>query len=1093
MTAWRRLYFLIFAVAASLGFHADAADTSGREYFEKRIRPILAENCYECHSAQAKKLKGKLRLDSRADILRGGETGPALLPGDPDKSLLINALKYGDKDLQMPPPKGDISRKLSENIIADFVEWVRIGAPMPENEGAKTAAESSKPHWAFVPPTQPRLPNVKNEAWVKTGVDAFILARLEANSLHSAAPADKRTLIRRATFDLTGLPPRPEDVNTFLADHSNEAYAKVIDRLLAAPEYGERWARHWLDVARYADTKGYVYAREERFFVHAWAYRDWVVRAFNDDLPYDRFLMLQIAADQMVAPRSPDLAAMGFLTGGRRFIGVTRDIIDDRIDVVTRGTMALTVACARCHDHKYDPIPTRDYYSLYGVFEPGVDQLVNLGPEITDEEFVKRATKFKDMMKKRRDEASARLRARMGDYLGAQLELSKYPDEGFDQLFSADDILPASVRRWRDYLHRTASSFHPVFAPWHALSKIPTDEFESKAEQTLEEVRAAGKLNPLVATAFESAPKSMREAAERYGNLFKAIDKNEQPLASRSGAEELLRFLYDPRSPTTVPDTGIIANEQFFPTTVCEELWNLQGEVDRWLIKNNATPPHALISLDREPERSPRVFIRGNPARLGEEVPRQFPQVVAGPNRKPFQHGSGRLELAQAIVSPQNPLTARVMVNRIWLGHFGSGLVKTPSDFGFRAEPPSHPELLDWLAMQFIESGWSLKTMHRLIMLSSTYQQASVPDGARGATRPTAIDPDNRLLSHFPRARLDLEESRDAMLAVSEELQLRIGGKPSELLGPNNTRRTLYSLVDRQFLPATFRMFDFANPDIHVGQRHTTTVPQQALFFLNNPFMADRARTLARFDDKIPAEDRVRQLYEKIYQRPPTKEEVGEGIEFIAATSKDMLPVASKIRDTHWQYGWGEYDKEAKKVKSFNGLPHFTGSAWQGGVKWPDDRLGWVQLTATGGHPGNDLKHAAIRRWIAPADGKISIAGDLTHEPEAGDGIHALIVSSRGGELKNETVHHSTAALSLANIEVKKGDSIDFIVDIRENLNSDQFLWTPIIALSASNEIEFSDAARDFRGPNTPQMDPLQPWAQYAQALMLANEFSFID
>lgn len=1084
MTTGRLFQLCIVVALTAAGVDGFGAD-SGIEFFEKKIRPVLAERCYECHSADAKKIKGKLRLDSREDILRGGETGPAIIPGKPEKSLLITAIKYVDKDLQMPPPKGETSRKLSDNVIADFVQWVQMGAPMPETRTASKDREPAKQHWAFNPPAKPALPKIKNETWINTGVDAFVLAKLEANNLHPAAPADERTLIRRATFDLTGLPPKLEDVNAFLADNSKQAFAKVIDRLLSSPEYGERWGRHWLDVARYADTKGYVYDREERFFVHAWAYRDWVVRAFNDDMPYDRFLKLQIAADQIAPPHSPDLAAMGFITGGRRFIGITREIIDDRIDVVTRGTMALTVACARCHDHKYDPIPTRDYYSLYGVFEPGVDQLVNLGPEPKDEEFLKRSTKYKETMQKRRAEAETRLRARVGDYLAAQLELHKYPDEGFDQIFSDTDILPASVRRWRDYLHRTKDSFDPILAPWHALSKIPAEEFDSKATQALEEVRRNEKLNPLIAAAFDNTPKTLREAAERYGALFKSVDKNEEPISKQPGAEELQKFLHDPRSPTTVPDTGIITNEQFFPTSNCEELWKLQGDVERWLIKNNSTP-HALVLADREPEHNPRVFIRGNPARLGDEVPRQFVQVVAGPNRKPFQQGAGRRELADAIASPQNPLTARVMVNRIWLGHFGTGLVKTPSDFGLRAEPPSHPELLDWLAHQFIESGWSIKTMHRLIMLSSTYQQSSI-------ATPLTNDPENRLLSHFPRGRLDLEETRDAMLAATGELKPTLGGKPIELLAPANTRRTLYSLVDRQFLPATFRMFDFANPDIHVGQRHATTVPQQALFFLNNPFIAERARTLAKFDETSSPEQRVRALYEKIYQRPATKLELNEGLDFIAAAAKDTPPPAPKPRPDPWQYGWGEYDKDAKKIKSFNKLPHFTGTAWQGSSKLPDDKLGWVQLTATGGHPGNDLKHAAIRRWTAPANGTISIGGELVHEPEAGDGIHALIFSSRKGELKNVTVHHSHADMSLANVAVEKGDTIDFIVDIRDNLNNDQFLWSPIVAFNAANDVAMFDASRDFRGPRAPELDPLRPWAQYAQALLLANEFSFVD
>ncbi len=1044
------------------------------EFFEKRVRPVLVEHCYECHSADARKLKGGLRLDSREAVWRGGETGPAVVGGKPEESLLITAVRYHDKDLQMPPPKDDASRKLGEPIITDLIAWVKMGAPMPA-DASRLAPDSTLAHWAFQPPKEQPLPTVQDAAWIKTGIDRFILAKLEAAGLKPAPPADRRTLIRRASFDLTGLPPTPAEVEAFVADASADAFAKVVDRLLASPHYGERWGRHWLDVARYADTKGYVYAREERFFVHAWAYRDWVVRALNDDLPYDRFLQLQIAADQLVPAGAPDLAAMGFITGGRRFIGVTRDIIDDRIDVVTRGTMALTAACARCHDHKYDPIPTRDYYSLYGVFDSCEEQLVSLGAESTDAEFSKRAKKLADTMKKRRDQAATRLRARVGDYLAAQSELQKYPEEGFDQILTADDLIPASVRRWRDFLHRTKGTINPIFAPWHALAKLPAETFEAQAPDALESlVRAHGaELNPAVATAFAAPPKTLRETAERYGRLFAE--------ASDAG---LVSFLNDPRSPTSVPDTGIIDNELFFPTAACEELWKLQGEVDRWHIQTPVSPPHALILADREPERNPRVFIRGNPARQGEEVPRQFLKVVAGPVRAPFQKGSGRLELAQAITRPDNPLTARVMVNRVWQHHFGAGLVRTPSDFGRRAEAPSHPELLDWLAIEFVRSGWSLKALHRLILSSAVYQQ--------GDAVILPSDPDNRLLSRFPRQRLDFEQLRDGMLAVAGELDPAIGGKPAELLAAANKRRTLYGLVDRQFLPGTFRVFDFANPDIHIAQRHATTVPQQALFFLNHTFVADRARALAARADVQEAsssQERVQRLVRALFQRPATDQEVASALRFTAAAETEAAIPAPPPVKTAWSYGWGEYDEATKRVKSFTALPHFTGKAWQGAETWPEATLGWAQLTAEGGHPGNDRQHACIRRWIAPQDTVISVSGELVHEPDAGDGIRAFVVSSRDGELKAVTAHHSRESMSATGIEVKRGDSLDFIVDIRDGLNSDQFLWSPAIVSTSATW----DAKKEFRGPLPTNVQPLRPWEQYAHALLLANEFSFVD
>ncbi len=968
-------------------------------------------------------------------------------------------------------------------------------------------------HWAFQPPRAITAPRVKNTAWPKTDIDRFILAKLEAAGVAPAPSADPRTLIRRMSFDLTGLPPTNEEVEVFTTEvrkNRNTAIAQLIDRLLASPRYGERWGRHWLDIARYSDTKGYVYAREERRFVHAPAYRDWVIRAFNDDLPYDRFLLLQIAADQLAVTNSPDLAAMGFITGGRRFIGVTHDIIDDRIDVVTRGAMALTVACARCHDHKYDPIPTKDYYSLYGVFHGCDDRLVPLAP-VKDAELTKRREKLAEMMKKRRDEAAARLRARVADYLAAQFEMEKYPEEGFDQLLGVDDLIPASVRRWRDFLHTSRRPSHPIFGPWYALAEFSENEFEASAPAALARTMEGGKINPFVADAFVTAPKTLREVAVRYGKIFADAEKQ----TNAPGAGELRRFLRDPQSPTVVPETTIVNNEGFFTTPVCEELWKFQSEVERRLIELGA--PAALVLSDREPEPASRVFKRGRASRLGEEVPRQFLEVISGPKREPFKQGSGRLELARAIASAENPLTARVMVNRIWQHHFGNGLVKTPSDFGLRAETPSHPELLDWLARRFIAEGWSVKATHRLILSSAVYQQSSVTSktvlsesvisGAvtsKGASRSSSAgslstvllstdyssrgDPENRLLAHFPIHRMEFEQLRDAMLAVSGELDTTIGGKPGELLDAGNKRRTVYALVDRQFLPGAFRTFDFANPDIHVAVRHETTVPQQALFFLNGNFAAARAKALAKQLTDKPPEERVQQMHRALYQRAATKTEVAAARRFIKAAEAEPAPVPPTVRETQWRYGTGEYDEAAQRLKSFTPLPHFTGSAWQGAAPWPGGETGWAQLTAEGGHPGNTRAHACVRRWVAPRDATVNITGTLKHEPEQGDGVRGFIVSSRDGVLNATNVHKSKASMSATNIVVKTGDTLDFIVDIGGTLNADQFLWAPVIKA----EETIWDARAEFDGPR-PAPQHLTAWEQYAQVLLLANEFAFVD
>ncbi len=934
-------------------------------------------------------------------------------------------------------------------------------------------------HWAFHPPRATPPPAVGAVDRVQTEIDRFVLTRLEAAGVPPAAPADARTLIRRMSYGLTGLPPSAEEADAFVeaaADDRASAVAALIDRLLASPRYGERWGRHWLDVARYSDTKGYVYGREERQFVHAPAYRDWVIRAFNDDLPYDRFLLLQLAADRLVPADSSDLAAMGFVTGGRRFIGVTHDIIDDRIDVVTRGTMGLTVACARCHDHKYDPVPTADYYSLYGVFRGSDDRLVPLAAG-DDAELAKRQEKLTQTMATRREEAGARLRARVGEYLTAQLELKKYPEEGFDQILSADDLIPASVRRWRDFLHLAARSAHPIFGPWQALAAVPESEWATAAEPARRRALAEPGLNPLVAAAFATLPANAREAAARYGKLC----ADAEALGDAPGAAELRAFLSDPQSPTVVPDTGIVNNETFFPTAATEELWRLQGEVDRRLIELGT--PAALVLAERAPGPDPRVFNRGLPSNPGAEVPRRFLEVLAGPGRQPFRDGTGRLELARAIASPANPLTARVMVNRIWHHHFGTGLVKTPSDFGLRAETPSHPQLLDWLGRWFVDSGWSVKALHRLILSSAVYQQS-----AQNPQADTVRDPDNRLLAHFPVRRLDFEQLRDSMLQVGGSLDLTMGGRGRDVLDDGNTRRTVYARVDRQFLPGTFRTFDFANPDLHVAVRHETTVPQQALFFLNGPFAAQRARALARATDGLPDTERVHQLHRLVYQRAATAAEARAASEFVAAATAETPPAPPPPPETAWHYGTGAWDEPARRLAGFTPLPHATGSAWQGDAAYPGGDTGWAQLTATGGHPGNTRAHAVVRRWVAPASGTVSVAGTLKHEPSQGDGVRGFIISSRHGLLREARVHASEAAMNVDGLAVEHGDSLDFVVDIADTLDSDQFLWAPVVT---APETEWH-ATTGFSAP-PPAPDILQPWEQYAQVLLLSNEFAFAD
>lgn len=967
-----------------------------------------------------------------------------------------------------------------------------------------------KLHWSFLPLRAVAIPAVKNNAWVKTPIDAFVQASLEENGLQPSPGADKRTLIRRVYYDLTGLPPTFEEVTAFENDRSPDAYAKVVEQLLASQRYGERWGRYWLDLARYADTKGYVYAdREDPRFVGSHNYRDWVINAFNRDLPYDQFIKLQIAADQMNCPRE-DLAAMGFLTVGRRFLGVNHDIIDDRIDVVTRTMQGLSVACARCHDHKFDPIPTQDYYSLYGVFDASTEKLLPLEAEPKPQsvqyaaykaELKKRTDKLNKLFAQKCEEVADRARARSVQYLQAVLEVEKLPDELFYINRDGNDIYPVMVRQWQQHIRSQLGGWSRVWGPWNELVQIPAEQFSSAAPYVIQrfvQERLRYTNHRVVEALVDAKPASMRDVAAIYGNLLIQADRQwkdllkADPKAERLGDgdwEELRQELYAADSPARAPKGSVADIEFFFDEGTRVVLAKAQMEIEKWQIDAPGATPQAMVLEDRPVQSNPHVFKRGNPMNRGEEVPRRYLQIVAGPNRKPFTQGSGRLEMAEAIASKSNPLTARVMVNRIWEWHFGAGLVSTPSDLGMRCDPPTHPELLDCLALQFMDKGWSIKAMHRLILLSSTYQQAGEDND-----KALAIDPENHLLWRMLPQRLGFEELRDSLLAVNGQLDLTVGGKPVELFkAPFSSRRAVYGRVDRQFLPGTFRVFDFANPDLHTPQRPITTVPQQALFMMNSAFVVERARAIAAHPAIAAISDpeaRIARLYQMIYQRNPSAAETAVGVDYVNHAEADPKPKAPPAISTAWQYGYGEFDAATGRVKSFAPLPYFNGTAWQGGKDWPDAKLGWAQLTATGGHAGNDLQHAVIRRWISPMDGVVSISGTLAHNHAEGEGIIARIVSSRQGQLQEWTLHNKKGKTDIKSLDVKKGDTIDFVVSIAQSLNNNDFLWAPVIKAAASKENW--NAHNDFGGPFTAPK-PLSPWESYVQALLLANEFVFVD
>jgi hypothetical protein len=869
------------------------ADPAQIEFFEKSVRPLLDEHCLECHSVAKGKTKGGLALDQATALLKGGDTGPAIVVGNPEKSLLIKAVSYTDADLKMPPE----NKRLSPEQIAILQQWIRTGAYDPrEGKPPGPDPKAAQRHWAFQPVQPPPLPAVKQKEWPRSPTDAFVLAALESKGLAPSPEADKVTLLKRVSYDLQGLPPTPAELQAFLNDRSPGAYERAVDRLLASPRFGERWGRHWLDVARYADTKGLpAPINADRRFHFSYTYRDYVIAAFNADKPFNEFLIEQLAADLLPKNENgnqQNLAALGFLTVGRCFQNSQNDIIDDRIDVVTRGMLGLTVTCARCHDHKYDPIPTADYYSLHGVFlsteEPKERPTIGEPPKTPGYAgYLEKRSALVGKLEACVDEELKKINADLAkmpaEYLLAAAELAKDADpKALERLAGERKVIGLLLERWAK-LHRNAEK-DALFGPWQALASLPKNQFEAQATALLERWKAepptvwnADLLNQL----GKAAPKTLADVAALYGKLCSetaaAVEKQpdssvplENPLQ-----QEMRTRLFAEASLMRLTRGEV---EKTHARRIFEARSKVQDQLNLLDATDEAAPPRAMALFDKAQPVKPVVFVRGNPGNRGPEVPRQFLTILSGPERRPFSSGSGRLEMARAIANPANPLTARVAVNRIWLHLFGRGLVETPNDFGVRTPPPAIPGALDDLANRFMEKNWSTKAIIRELVLSATYRQSSA-----SRTDASLTDPNNDLLHAMRRRRLDFESLRDTMLFSSGRLEETIGGRPVDLTkAPFPNRRSVYGYIDRQDLPSVFRFFDFANPDISTGQRFQTSVPQQALFLLNSDFVKSVAESLAR---NAPVQSapaglpRVKALFNQVLLRDPRVEETKAAME----------------------------------------------------------------------------------------------------------------------------------------------------------------------------------------------------------------------
>jgi hypothetical protein len=878
---------------------------AGNEFFEKSIRPLFVEHCYECHSSQSKKLKGGLKLDTHEDLLKGGDSGAAIVPGDAEASLLIKAVRWSDSDLEMPP-----KNKLKPDQIATLEKWVKMGAPHTGKPAALASGDSpaSKTnHWAYQVVRDHAPPQVKDAKWPRNDIDRFTLAKLDQKNLRPAIDADRQVLVRRLYFDLIGLPPPPEALQ-----NDTQTIERIVDQLLASPQFGEHWARHWLDVVRFAESvtlRGFI-------FKEAWRYRDYVIDSFNRDRPYDEFLKEQIAGDLMpggsVAERQRRLIATAFLAIGNWNLeeqdkkALEMDVVDEQLDTIGKAFLGQTIGCARCHDHKFDPIPTRDYYAMAGILRNArtlthanvsawIEQPLPLDPadEAIHREHDAKVGALEAELKSAKDAVKA--------LAGASGELTRdMPKQIVARVSDFPGVIVDSAQakhigQWQ----------HSQYSKNYIGDGYLHDQDKEKGEKSLTftpELPRAGRYE--VRFAYVHAPS---RAANVPVTIFHAegetlVRVNQQdapPLDGRfvslgqfrfetNGFAYVLIGSEDTKGYVTADAVQFIPGDQINTesaaiakaTTPKDKAASLVKDLEARLKKlKDAGPKRPMIPSVRESDKieDAPVHVRGSVHNLGPKVPRGFLSVGSRETAEMPADQSGRLQLAQWIASSDNPLTSRVIVNRVWCSLMGDGLVRTVDNFGTTGEAPSHPELLDYLATRFMREGWSVKKLVREIVLSRTYQQSSHRDPVA-----LAADPESRFYAHMNRRRLPAESIRDAMLSVSSQLKLEMGGRtfPENRAADygfdfTEPRRSIYVPVFRNALPEILEAFDFAPPSMVVGRRNTSTVPTQALFLLNHPFVRDQARAAAQRIEKSSSDfpDQVRQAYWLALGRAPTDRE----------------------------------------------------------------------------------------------------------------------------------------------------------------------------------------------------------------------------
>jgi cytochrome c553 len=906
----------------------------GQIDFNRQVRPILANHCLQCHGPDANNRQADLRLDTQSDAMQS-----AIVAGNPDQSPMIHRIESKDPEELMPP--GHLGKPLNADQISILKDWITQGAKYSE-------------HWAFEPigDSTSLLKQVTEESnQMELPIDRFIKHSLNKARLKLSPELSKEQFIRRVSFDLTGLPPASQELSQLLADTDPESITKWIDRLLDSPRYAERWGKHWLDLARYADTHGGA-AIGFTSFPFSYTYRDYVIGAIQQDLPLDQFILEQIAADQLDLPENdPKLAALGFLTVGMQFRNY-HDTIDDRIDVITRGLMGLTVTCARCHDHKFDAIPTADYYALVAAIAPSNPPetlpVIGQAPDANaqreyEKQLIVLADRYHQFAREQNEVMRSRLRMQVGLYLAEIAKGAIEADLATAFLsYRTDEVRPAIVNRWLKYLSELSQD-DPVFHVWfqaRSWGQISQEDFAKRSEALIAKLRAeleaAGfkpenihklsgdppKWNPILLDALaEKKPKSISELANLYGEVFgqehkqwltalvqtsleavpgatvKPDDHPEHQTINSPSHRQLRHHLYGPGTPFDVSENEA---SKLTNRTIADMINGKRGAIHQLNLSSPGAPPRAMVLQETPKPLDQNIYLRGNPLSRGPIVEPGFLTAIR-PSMPPvsFEDGKRRLGLARAVISQDNPLTSRVLVNWVWQHHFGVGLVRTPDDFGTRGTPPTHPELLDFLSSEFRKNGWSLRWLHKQILATKVYRQSCVED-----PHSRQVDPENQLLWRMPRRRLDFEAMRDAMLWISGELDLAQGGRPLDFeANPTVMRRSIYGFVNRDIVSPLMSTFDVANPNACTAKRPETTVPQQTLFALNSEFIQDRAAKIAATTKKEIEQaktERVTELFRRILGRTPKADEEQLALKFIDESNQTSIESQSADPEKRW-------------------------------------------------------------------------------------------------------------------------------------------------------------------------------------------------